>query len=91
MIACTHRQLTAIYSVAKNRRPFVVNAGSILTYFVPGTPMRRPLKGRSDGHAVQSSPIFRFGELGGRQLELDRVSHRKNEPSRPRVKCRHGR
>ena len=27
MIACMHKLLTAIYSVAKNRRPFVVNAG----------------------------------------------------------------
>jgi transposase len=26
MIACMHKMLTAIYSVAKNRRPFVVNA-----------------------------------------------------------------
>jgi transposase len=27
MIACMHKLLTAIYSVAKNRRPFVINAG----------------------------------------------------------------
>jgi len=51
--------------------------------------MRCYLKERRDGHALQSSPIFRFGELGGRQLELDRVSHSQNEPSRSRVKCRH--
>ena len=29
MIACMHKLLTAIYSVAKNRRPFVVNAGTV--------------------------------------------------------------
>jgi hypothetical protein len=32
MIACMHKLLTAIYSVAKNRRPFVVSAGWILTH-----------------------------------------------------------
>jgi len=45
MIACMHKLLTAIYSVAKNRRPFVVRSSRNLPDSV-----RRPPKSRSPSH-----------------------------------------